>query len=200
MRTLTYGAACSLDGFIAGPNDEIDWLHFSRDVHRMMADYWKTIDTLLMGRKTYEVAAQQAGGPNFQGMRAYVFSRTLDASPPGAQLVSDDAGEFVRGLKQQPGKGIGVFGGGDFGRSLFEAGVVDEVRLNVHPVLLGSGVPLFRDAGRIALTLGDCRVIDGGCILASYRVAQPSRRQSRRTVTQSDGRSRRKPAAGRRGR
>jgi dihydrofolate reductase len=85
--------------------------------------------------------------------------------------VRDDAGEFVRQLKEKPGKGICVMGGGELAQSLLAAGVIDEVGMNVHPILLGSGVPLFRDPGRrISLDLLESRVIDGGCVLSTYRV------------------------------
>lgn len=181
MRKVTYGAACSLDGFIAGPNHEVDWLHMSKDVSAIMADYWGRIDTLLMGRKTWEVAqAMGSGGGDgsmMAGIDAYVFSRTLQSLPPGrGRLVRDDAGDFVRDLKRRPGKEICVFGGGDFARSLFEAGVIDEVGLNVHPVLLGAGIPFFRDAGRIKLKLSECRQIAGGCVYMLYRVLRPRHR------------------------
>jgi dihydrofolate reductase len=173
MRTVTYGAACSLDGFIAPPDGSMDWLHFSRDVQQFMTDYWATIDTMLMGRKTWEVATAMggSGGGGMGGITTYVFSRTLTSVGHGAHLVSDDAGEFVRQLKQQPGKGICVMGGGELAQSLLAAGVIDEVGMNTHPILLGSGVPLFRDAGRrISLELAESRVIDGGCVLSTYRV------------------------------
>jgi len=173
MRTVTYGAACSLDGFITARDGALDWLHFSRDVHDVMAKYWATIDTILMGRKTWEVAVAMGGdGGRSAGMRTYVFSRTLERiAQPGVELVSGDAGEFVRALKRKPGKGICVMGGGELGCSLLEAGVVDEVGLNIQPVLLGGGVPLFRDAGRrIRLELLENRTIAGGCVLATYRV------------------------------
>lgn len=175
MRTATYGAACSLDGFIAAADGAMDWLHFSRDVQDVMATYWPTVDAVLMGRKTWEVATASGGGGGgaASDVRTYVFSRTLTSiARPGVRLVSDDAGGFVRELKRQPGKGICVMGGGELARSLFEAGVIDEVGLNIHPVLLGSGVPLFRDPGRrIVLQLVESRPIDGGCVLATYRVA-----------------------------
>lgn len=172
MRTVTYGGACSLDGFIAGPDDTIDWLHFSRDVHAVMAAYWATIDAVLMGRRTWEVAARSGGGSAWgPGVAAYVFSRTMREAPPGVQLVRDDAGEFVRRLKRKRGKGICLMGGSELARALFEADVVDEVGLNVHPVLLGSGVPAFRELGRrISLTLAESRVLEGGCVLSTYRV------------------------------
>jgi dihydrofolate reductase len=86
-------------------------------------------------------------------------------------LVADDAGTFVRKLKRQRGKGICLLGGGELARALFEADVIDEVRLNIHPLLLGAGVAAFHDAGRrIPLALIESRVLDGGCVLASYRV------------------------------
>lgn len=105
-------------------------------------------------------------------MHSYVFSRTLDnIKRKGVTLVKDDAGEFVRELKERPGKDICVFGGGDLARSLFAAGVIDEVGFNMHPVLLGSGIPLFLDAGRrIDLELKECRPIGDGCVYVTYRV------------------------------
>src|SRR5687768_15336914 len=168
MRTVTYGAACSLDGFIAAADGAIDWLHFSRDVQEVMATYWKTVDTVLMGRKTWEFAAAHADeAPPMSGITTYVFSRTLPPiDRPGVQLVSTDAGAFVRELKARPGGDICVMGGGELATSLLAAGVVDEVGANVHPVLLGAGVPLFRDTGRrIPLELAECRTLDGGCVL-----------------------------------
>jgi dihydrofolate reductase len=174
MRNVTYGAACSLDGFIARKDGAVDWLHFSKDVQAVMTEYWKRIDTLLMGRKTWEVAAASgtAGGEMYAGMRTYIFSRTLKTDPfPGIQLISTDAGEFVRDLKRKKGKDICVLGGGDLARSLFAAGVIDEIGINVHPVLLGSGIPLFLDPGRqVDLKLVESRIIDGDCVLATYRL------------------------------
>ena len=178
MRTVTYGGACSLDGFLTGPRGEMDWLHMSADVGRIMSEYWASVDTMLMGRKTWEVAMQMGGGGGgggdggMSGITTYLFSRTLRDNPPaGVQLVSEDAGGFVRALKKKPGKGICVMGGGELGHSLVEAGVIDEVGLNIHPVLLGSGVPVFHDTGKkIRLELKESRVLNGGCVLATYRV------------------------------
>jgi dihydrofolate reductase len=173
MRTVTYGAACSLDGFITGPDGSMDWLHWSDDVQSIMASYWKTVDTILMGRKTWEIAAAaESGGPTNQAMQSYVFSRTLETiDRPGVTLVKTDPGAFVRDLKARPGGDICMMGGSDLARTLLAAGVVDEVGCNMHPVLLGSGVPLFADCGqRVQLELKECRSIDGGCVYATYRV------------------------------
>jgi dihydrofolate reductase len=171
MRKVIYGGACSLDGYFAGPDGALDWLHFSKDVQEVMARSWASTDTLLMGRKTWEGAAGSGGGSS-QGIKSYVFSRTLTHVPgKGVELVTTDAGEFVRQLKAQPGKDIMVMSGGNFATSLLRAGVIDEVGLNVHPVLLGSGVPAFLDPGaRVLLELTECRQLEGGCVLLIYKV------------------------------
>jgi dihydrofolate reductase len=172
MRTVTYGAACTLDGFIAGTNGEIDWLHMSKDVNQIMREYWKSIDTILMGRKTWDMAVKMGGGGSSGGMQTFVFSRTLDSvNAKGVELVRSGAAAFVRDLKAGDGKGICMMGGGDFARSLFEADLIDEVGMNVHPILLGAGIPLFTDAGRrVPLELISSRCIAGGCVYSTYRV------------------------------
>ena len=175
MRTVTYGAACSVDGFIAAADGSVDWLHFSSDVQAHIAAYWPTIDTIVMGRVTWEVAARSApedAPAEMAGIHTYVFSRTLDRiDRPGVDLVRDDAAAFVRKLKRRAGKGICVMGGGVLGTSLLEAGVVDEVGFNMHPVVLGTGIPLFRSTmKRIQLDLIESKPIAGGCVLATYRV------------------------------
>ena len=175
MRKVTYGAACSLDGYIAGADGAVDWLRFSPEVQAFMEVYWPTVDTILVGRGTWEVAARQdpGEGPSLPGVQTYVFSRTLDdITRPGVHLVRGDAAAFVRDLKNKPGKDICVLGGGVLGTSLIEAGVVDEVGMNVHPILLGSGVPLFRQTTRrIPLELLETRQMGGGCVLCTYRVS-----------------------------
>jgi len=174
MRTVTYGGACSLDGFLAGADGSIDWLRFSPEVGEIMATYWKDVDTILMGRKTWDFAQAQGGGggADTSGMQSFVFSRTLSRiDHAGVQLVNEDAGAFVGALKRKKGKGICVLGGGDFARSLFEADVIDEVGLNVHPILLGTGVPAFLDAKhRVKLELRECRQLRSGCVYVKYRV------------------------------
>lgn len=171
MRKVIYGGACSLDGFLADRHGGIDWLHFSKDVQQIMAQTWATADTILFGRKTWEVAAAQGGGGAMPGVKAFIFSRTLAEVPVGAELVSTDAGEFVRALKAQPGKDIIVMSGGNLAASLLQAGVIDEIGFNVHPVLLGAGTPAFLDAGlRVKLELAECRPLDGGCVFVNYRV------------------------------
>lgn len=192
MRTVTYGGAVSLDGFLADASGGVDWLHFSKDVQKEMAEFWKEVDVILMGRKTYGVAT----GPLSETpeareveaaledkarkkkkepkIRTYVFSRTLkDIAKPGVELVKGDAAAFVRDLKQRPGGRICLMGGGELAQSLIAEDLVDEVGLNIHPILLGSGPPVFRDPGhRVRFTLTECRQIDGGCVLVKYTLAR----------------------------
>jgi dihydrofolate reductase len=186
MRTITYGGAVSLDGFLAGADGSIDWLHFSKDVQQVMTDYWKNVDTILWGRKTYDVsvamkpssakkpAKAKSARRKAPVMRNYVFSHTLKAlDDPGVELVTSDAVEFVRALKRRPGKRICLMGGGELAQSLLAAGLVDEIGLNIHPILLGAGIPAFRDPGhRVKLTMTECRQIEGGCILAIYKTME----------------------------
>lgn len=173
MRKVIYGGATSLDGYLAGPDGEIDWLHFSKDVTKILADFWKNVDAVLIGRKSWSAAAELGGVGGYPGVQTYLFSRTMKASPSKKLvLVRENAGDFVRELKQQEGKDICLMGGGELAESLFEAGVIDEVGLNIHPVLLGAGIPVFRNPGRrLGLALLESRVLDGGCVLANYRVA-----------------------------
>jgi dihydrofolate reductase len=123
-----------------------------------------------MGRKTWEVAAKSGqGGGGFPGVKTYILSRTLTAAPRGATLVSEDVVEFVRRLKEEPGRDICIMGGGELARPLLEAGLIDEIGFNIHPVLLGSGIPLFHPMSRqINLELLECRPFKNGCVYVRY--------------------------------
>lgn len=173
MRKVTYGAACSLDGYIARPGGEVDWLRWSDDVQRLTTAYWQAVDTVLMGRKTYEVARGSGSGA-YPGAANYVFSRTLPDDPePGVRLVRDAPAEFVRELKGREGGEICVMGGGELAQALFDADLVDEVGVNIHPVLLGEGIPLFRPLSQqIDLELIHCEPLSRGCLYALYRVCR----------------------------
>ncbi|HEX8625835.1 MAG TPA: dihydrofolate reductase family protein [Allosphingosinicella sp.] len=174
MRKVTYGGASSLDNFIAGPDEAIDWLRWSEDSAAISAASWKGADTMLMGRKTFEFAQKMGGGPEMKGIRSYVFSRRLDSVPEGVELVREDAAAFVRRLKAEEGRDIIVMGGGELGAALIEAGLVDEIGLAIHPVLLGGGTPLFHAfSHRIELELIEARPIARECVLVRYRVLNP---------------------------
>ncbi|MDQ2856855.1 MAG: dihydrofolate reductase family protein [Acidobacteriota bacterium] len=174
MRKVTFGGASSFDNYFARKDDAVDWLLWSDEAMAVMTAYWKTIDTILMGRKTYEVALKQSKGKRnlYPGIKTYVFSRTLK-QPKGAavQIVSADAATFVRKLKSEGGKDIFVMGGGDFANTLFEADLIDEIGFNIHPVLLGSGIPVFHEMKRqIDLELLECKPFKNGCVMVTYKV------------------------------
>ncbi len=179
MRKVTFGGANSLDNFIARPDGSVDWLLWGDEAGETMKDYWSNIDTMVMGRKTWDVALASSPKPKkgkaanpYGDIKTYVFSRTLEAGErDGAIIVNEDAGKFVRNLKQQPGKEICVMGGGLLALDLFEAEVIDEIGFNIHPVLLGKGVSLFHSMSRqIDLELIECRPFKNGCVYVLYRV------------------------------
>lgn len=176
MRKVTFGGASSLDNFIARKDDSVDWLLWNKEAGEIMKDYWKTIDTIVMGRRTYEVAARSGSKGGYSGVKTYVFSRTIKkASSKKLAFVSEDAASFVRRLKEEDGKDICVMGGGVLAKSLFEAGLIDEIGLNIHPVLLGSGIPLFYEMPRqIDLELVKCQELSNGCVVVTYRTRNSS--------------------------
>src|ERR687890_169824 len=151
MRQVLYRVAASVDGYIAGPRGELDWI-----VHDPAVDFAKVyagVDTVLLGRRTYELTQQPGAPPWPAGWRVYVFSRTLDAAEhPAVTVVRADAGAAVAALRAEPGRDIWLFGGGRLCASLLAAGVVDQVEVAVMPVLLGRGIPLVAsDAPRSRL-------------------------------------------------
>lgn len=173
MRKVIFGGANSLDNFIARKDDTVDWLLFSKEVGTIMKDMWTNIDTVVMGRRTYEVAQRMGGGSGgYPGVKTYVFSRTIKKSNSKKLFfINEDAGAYVRRLKEEEGKDICVMGGGLLAKSLFEADVIDEIGFNIHPILLGSGIPLFYEMSRqIDLDLKECKQLSTGCVLLTYTV------------------------------
>ena len=161
----------SLDGFIAGPNGEYDWIVGDPAID--FAALYKEFDTVVMGRKTYEVALTQGETGAMPGMDVFVFSRTLPAAElPGVQILNDDPRQVVAALKKKRGKDIWLFGGGQLFRSLLDAGLVDTVEVAVMPVLIGAGIPLLPPGARTKLVLADQKVLPrSGIVALLYSVA-----------------------------
>ena len=184
MRKVTFGGAPSLDGYFARKNDAVDWLMWSPEAASIMSDYWETIDTLVMGRKTYQAGLKLSKGKSnpFPGMKSYVLSRTLKPRKRGAlEIVSEDAIDFVKRLKQTGGKDICIMGGGELARSLLDADLIDEIGFNIHPVLLGAGIPLFHEMKRqIDLELLECKALKNGCVYVLYRVLPEAARATKK--------------------
>lgn len=170
MRRVRYQVAMSLDGYIAGPNDEYDWITMDPDID--FAALFAQFDTFLMGRRTFEVMARQGDGSMTGGAQAIVFSRTMrQEDHPDVTIVRERPEETIAALKAREGKDIWLFGGGSLFRSLLEAGLVDTVEVAVIPVLLGGGIPLLPPpAQRRSLRLTGHRVYGTGIVLLEYAV------------------------------
>jgi dihydrofolate reductase len=170
MRKIILGLAVSLDGFIEGPNGEYDWCFTDQDYG--MNDFFKRIDSIFIGRKSYEMSLGMEGGSDWMPkMKEYVFSNSLSSVKKEAILVRGDIKVEVEKIKEQPGKDIWLFGGASLTASLMKLGMIDELWLAVHPILLGKGKPLFQDIeNRIHLTLLESKKYDSGLVSVKYEV------------------------------
>lgn len=170
MRKIRYLVAMSVDGYIAGPNGESDWI--AHDPELDFPAMWAQFDTLLMGRRTYQAATSRLGESAFAGLIRMVFSRTLKPQDhPGITVVRELTPQWVRSLKGKSGKDIWLVGGSKLFRSFLDCDCVDTVELNVIPVLLGDGVPLLSPPyDAIKLQLLNSKVYRSGRISLAYKV------------------------------
>lgn len=170
MRRIRYLVASSLDGYIAGPNGEADWI--SPDPEVDFSAIWAQFDTGLMGRKTYQAAIHRLGEKAFAGIKTIVFSQTVSPQDyPTVSVISQLNAEWVKALKNQNGKDIWLFGGSELFRSFLELGAIDTVEVSVIPVLLGAGVPLLPPPYTpTKLRLSSSQVYRSGRIALAYDV------------------------------
>jgi len=173
MRHVLLNLTASLDGFIADTSDGVDWL--AEMPAEIPEDYLRlidTVDTLIMGRKTYEISLALPGGTEvFEGQRVIVFTSARDLEPrAGVEFVHEDPVAFTAALRESEGGTIWLFGGGQLATALSDAGLVDEYLIAVQPVLLGDGVPLWRSPhGRTQLELVHANEWRGGVVELRYR-------------------------------
>ncbi|PSB00967.1 dihydrofolate reductase family protein [Merismopedia glauca] len=190
MRELKYYVACSVDGFIAHQDNSLDgFLSEGEHITGLLESFPETFpaqfrdavgihaenkyfDTVLMGRKTYEIGLKVGVTNPYPHLKQYLFSRTMKESPDrNVELISTDAVALVRSLKTQIGKDIWLCGGADLARTLFAEKLIDGMILKVYPFLMGSGIPLF--AGEIQQTrleLSDSKIYGNGVVVLHYRV------------------------------
>ncbi|GAA2631532.1 dihydrofolate reductase family protein [Dactylosporangium fulvum] len=186
MRKLVYYVAATVDGFIAGPRGEFDFFPMHSDLLAAMnAEQPETVptafraqagladapnlrfDTVLMGRGTYEPALKEGITSPYAHLRQYVFSRTLAATDPEVEIVTDDPVGFVQRLKQQPGKDIWLCGGGSLAGQLLPE--IDELMVKRYPVMVGSGIPMFDAPFRPApLSVAGTRTFGSGASVVTY--------------------------------
>jgi len=148
MRKLILYIAVSLDGFIAGEGESLSWLdRVEGQGDNGYEAFYAKVDTILMGRKTYDWIMAHAEFP-YAGKDCFVFTHAFRENRPDVTFVSGDAVSFAANLKEQPGTDIWLVGGGSLLRPLLDAGLVDEMILTVAPVVLGKGIPLFQNLER----------------------------------------------------
>jgi dihydrofolate reductase len=178
MRQVVYSVAMSLDGYIAGPHGESDWIVVDPEID--FAAIFARFDVIVMGRKTYELTRTHQAA-SMPGVTSFVFSRTLSQSDCRGVTVSDDPWRTIPALKEEAGKDIWLFGGGELFRSLLEIGLVDRVSVAIVPVLLGGGLPLLPDSpSRAQLRLEEERVYPKtGTVSLEYSVVQNRPRRKR---------------------
>ncbi|HEY3026010.1 MAG TPA: dihydrofolate reductase family protein [Pyrinomonadaceae bacterium] len=169
MRRVRYAVAVSLDGYIAGPNGEADWIIMDPAID--FNSFFEQFDTVLLGRRTFEAMASSGNGET-PGMKTYVFSRTLPQSDyPNVTIVNEASEKALAALQAEAGKDIWLFGGGSLFRSLLDLGLVDTLEVAVIPVLLGGGIPLLPTPARqTKLALTSHKVYQTGIVSLEYAI------------------------------
>jgi dihydrofolate reductase len=173
LRKTVLNIALSLDGYIAGPKGEFDWLFTDQDYG--LKEFFSRIDTALIGRKTYDLMMKLGGA--YQGMKNYVFSHSrIPAKKKNVVFVAEALSTSIDKLKSAKGKDIWLVGGGALVHSFLEADLVDEMILSIHPILLGKGIPLFRETGRRRdLELQHSKTYSSGLVQLQYVRSLPSK-------------------------
>jgi dihydrofolate reductase len=185
MRKLSLWMQVSLDGFTQGPAGEFDWPVVNEEVTQYFVYLAGEFDTFLFGRKVYELMAEywptadtqpsstdydRKYAPIWRDTPKIVFSRTLGRAGWNTEVVGENIAEQIMKLKEQPGKGLVLFGGADMAATLIRLGLIDEYRLFVHPVILGGGTPLFPAFDdRVDLRLVQTRTFDSAVVHVHYQ-------------------------------
>jgi dihydrofolate reductase len=168
MRKIVAGFAASIDGYIEGPNGEVDWILIDEKMD--FADYFRRFDAFFFGRKTYEKAVAMFSKPA-KGITNYVFSNTLTEVDQNFVLVGGNVRESVEALRQQEGKDIALYGGASLLASFLNWQLVDEITASFIPVLLGAGKPMVDVLQqRVELEFRSSRRYANGTLMINYGV------------------------------
>jgi dihydrofolate reductase len=171
MKRLRYNLATSLDGFIARPGGEFDWI--IEDPSIDFAALTSQFDTVVMGRRTYEVMRNLGPSGVLNAVKVVVCSTTLrQEAAPEVTLLSSGVAEAIRDMKQPDGKDIWLFGGGELARTLFDAGLVDTIEVSIMPVVLGAGIPMVQTGSDLLLELTHYQALPSGIVQLIYTVCQ----------------------------
>lgn len=184
MRKVIVSNLMSLDGFFEGPNHELDWFVVDEEFFEYARDMLRGVDTILFGRKTYQHMADywpsapaEEIADQMNNLPKIVFSRTLESAEwQNSTLVKNDAVAEISKLKQLPGKDMVILGSASLASFLLQRGLIDEYRVILNPVLLGSGSPLFQDVNqRLRLKLSRTKLFGSGVVVLYYQSASPGR-------------------------
>jgi dihydrofolate reductase len=180
-RKIIVSIATSADGYIARLDGNVDWLDRPRprDFYGM-GEFFKTIDTILWGRKTFDFGVAQGGGFDAK-IKNYVFTHHPPKKiPKGVEIVNEPIGPFAQRLRATPGKDIWMMGGGEIIASFLDAGEIDEFIIHVIPIFIGEGIPLIAPRHRkIELKLLSVKDYPDGVVRLHYEVDRTIRKKSR---------------------
>ncbi len=175
-RKIIAYIATSADGYIARSDGSVDWLNRPRTAGDYgMGAFFRSIDTILWGRKTYGAGLEMGGGAGMYGpkLKNFVFSHAQApaSAPAGVEFVNEPIGKFAQRLRAQPGEDIWMMGGGGIIASFLDAGELDEFVIHVIPAFIGEGIPLIQPRQRtVPLALQSCRRFSDGVVRLHYRV------------------------------
>jgi dihydrofolate reductase len=165
-RKVVLFIACSLDGYIAGIDDDTGWL-FNDDDYGYK-EFLSSVDTVLMGRRTYDMALRMGPFP-YPDKDCYVFSRSLMGGDENVEFVNQPVSEFVKTLREKEGTDIWLVGGSELIDPFMKDHLIDEFIISIHPILLGEGIPMFRSGfPRQTLSLEGTATFPSGLIQVHY--------------------------------
>jgi dihydrofolate reductase len=178
MRKVILSIMVSIDGFVEGPNRELDWFVWDEEMEKYMTDFFSTVDTFLYGRVAYELmvnywpSVTSEFGNKMNSMSKIVFSKTLEKVEWNAILVKENIAEEISKIKQEPGKDLVLFAGAGILSTFMQLGLIDEYRLIVNPVVLGKGNPLFKGLNdKLYLKLLGTKTFSCGNVILYYQPA-----------------------------